>query len=93
MDECIDLIGAVIRQAGLDYRLARKKGYIVNKMFRFEIVDGMFIFSKWEKDTWLYQVETVRTAITFWHKGGVEELCELLPINSDYLREKYDISK
>jgi len=84
MDECIDLIGAIIRQAGQDYRLARKKGYIVN---------GMFIFSKWETDTWLYQVETVRTAITFWHKGGVEELCELLPINSDYLREKYDISK
>lgn len=84
MEEWIDLLGAIIRQAGMDYQLARKKGYIVN---------GKFIFKNWEKDIWLYQVETVRTCITFWHKGGVEELCEWLPVSSEYLREKYDIAK
>ena len=82
MDEWFDLMGAIIQQAALDYRLAVKKGYIVG---------GRFVM--WNPDAWMANPDTVTTAVTFWHKGGLEDLCEHLPIESSYSRKRHGISR
>lgn len=82
MAEWLDLIGSIIQQAALDYRLAIKKGYIVDREF-----------VMWKTDAWMGNPDTVTTTLTFWHKGGLEQLCENLPIHPDYIRRKYEISK
>jgi|TARA_Y100000310_G_scaffold89792_2_gene86901 hypothetical protein len=82
MDEWLDLVGSIIRQAALDYRLAVKKGYIAN---------GRFV--KWRADAWMSHPDTVTSALTFWHRGGLEDLCEYLPVEPSYVRKKYEISR
>lgn len=82
MDEWLELIGSIIRQAALDYRLGVKKGYIAR---------GRFV--DWKSDVWMSNPDTVITAVTFWHKGGLEGLCEHLPVDSSYVRKKYGISR
>ena len=80
MDECVEFIGSIIRQAALDYKYAERKGYIKNGKF-----------TKWKINAWLYNSETITTAISFWHGGGLEQLCKWLPVDSSLIREKFQI--
>jgi len=80
MDEYLELMGSLIRQAAIDYDYAVKHGYIVGK----KVV-------RRNVNQWLYTPDTLTTAVSFWFKGGLEELCSALQADPDLIRAKFKI--